>query len=1151
MTVQTTRENTLRVSQSHSDPTPAVHALVQRIRRRWVTFLAVLGLWRFLVLIAVFSVIVLGGVLISWATARYYGWVPPLAFWLTVLIGLTGLGWLLIRVYRFWQARQKAWYAFLWRLTKNDQLINLLEYYQMYREGQRSSPVLARAVRERLPLCTPDQFTVLTQMIRRAIARRTVILLLASLTLLGATWVSLSPQTLHRAWHIFMSGRTPWKPYVPYQVKDFAPRVAYPAPFLTFTFQVEPAPEHILIVGKGLFAGTRHWLMPNPKDNYRFQFRSPGMQIGEGAFTLFVHNQAIATIPVRIVPAPTVHQSYIVAQYPRYLNRKPDTFHTARITVPEGTELKWYFAVQYVKYAHLVAGDSLVPLTMLPDSVIIYRWIADTSVHLQFLFSGRVDTLPPDSLIYTIHVRKDAFPSVALSRIEWLNPSTRVILTGSIWDDYGFTGLWLIYRFQQKHDPGKWHRIALPIHKALTFQPFQYLWHLDTFFAYLEGGAIQFYLEVRDNDALHGFKRAQTQIYTLKIPSLQERQQATAQTIQRTASQLSASTARVEQAGKETQDLLEQFFLRNPHQLRQTPAIQELQALPEEIRQFLQQLQQELEQQTRRLPQDTQLHQWTEQLQKRIQEILQSPTLQKLEELARQLDSINPNQLNQWLQQYQWEQQTLQWMMERLEELWKRWALWTQLEIFLNELQHTEQLLDSLKNLTVQPETKQNPQTHRAQIDALHQTVTNRIDTLTQWLRQMDSLNQTLTRPFPFDLDPKQLRPPRQQMQQAQPLEPYQRTPHYERARQQLRQLRQQLAQQKAQWEANAQNLSLALINYLIQAGTNLSLVQEEIYRALQGRESPHPETAREAAYQALLQMRLPFFQWGDSLLILARQTTQISMHLIEQYRNAERLYLNTLEALENRSGLPTNQDFVRTREMFAQINELVALLRDLREQALQQMLPKMVGGGACQRPGQGQGTTSRQQRSLSQRQMQLARQLEQLLRQQGQLQGKNRDRYQQHGMHNAEIIRLMLEQMKLREALRQLRENLPIHGKQDMELRNQLQALEEEMRQIEQQLRNPQAPLSEIVRRQQALAVRLLEAERALREQRVSNERLAERPDTNLSMIQGSARPQVQRVTLSTMQPVPVPVRLRPQWMDAVRTLWREEEPTTSSPHE
>ncbi len=274
--------------------------------------------------------------------------------------------------------------------------------------------------------------------------------------------------------------------------------------------------------------------------------------------------------------------------------------------------------------------------------------------------AGGVENSEP--ITYTLKLLADAFPAVVLLEPEplaELDETLRADLRLRLNDDFGFSGLRLFYRLAESRfgavSPA-FEALDLPLDAPRQLdQEIAYPWLLKTTgLDLVPGDVVEYFVEVRDNDAFAGFKPARSATHRLRMPSLAEQYEQIDQ-------QQEQAEGEMEDLLRETDKIREQFKeLRDELRRKQEGDWEDKRQL-----EGLQQQQQNLEERVNDL--SSQIESVTEKMQEN--NLVDEETLQMYQELERVAQEINSPELMEALRQLQeaMEQLNLQQMQESIQ----------------------------------------------------------------------------------------------------------------------------------------------------------------------------------------------------------------------------------------------------------------------------------------------------------------------------------------------------------------------------------------------------------------------------------------------------------------------------------------------------
>jgi hypothetical protein len=836
-----------------------------------------------------------------------------------------------------------------------------------------------------------------------------------------------------------------------------------------FYRQSEPLSLSITLAGEKLpqtlYASSEDGPLPLHRENpTHYTLSLPAIQ-KDFILRIEVEGKVLRTFPIRVVRPPALQGFTVYAMPPAYTRKPADTLSQPIVRILRGTTLRIRFSVASERpYTLLTQG---LPFTRTSAHEWEATFTASTSGTYKLSLQ---DLLFSDSLLLQIETFPDYHPSVQLFS-EWFNPqSLEQTLRVRLMDDFGFTKAILWYRIAESATPGRSQESFRAYPFAIASDPLQEKtlsvpWKA---LGIAPSDKVEYYVEVWDNDALTGPKSSRSILYTIEPLSDTYKQEVFTQLQDSLWQELS-------KLHKELESLLSQGD--RTQQSRQATALSErFRALRSELRAL------------QRLAAEQELY---------TPEILER--MQQLQKLLESIDPQKPEQLLSQLQQPPKDSLTLQQLKEELDRAWQEWEeKMARLEALLPEYQQERRLEELLTKLLEMAEQQNQLSTlpdslQRApSSQALQENLKNQTQALQ---RQIDSLQQKASSGALKDSLGKAsqyLKEASQSMQKA--LEEMQQggSPQKEQKEaadaleQALSAADQGLQQENAEEEAEEYEALRRLLKSIL----NLSFRQEAARKKAQEGLSFLPFSQPLLAEQQAI--RQDYQQVHDSLNALAHRSPAIEEPILDLLREINRYF----QALT-----PQQPElFVRRQQYILQgLNRLANLMTELLAQLEANQRDRQQAGGACQRPfkvrrkgatgrpsssqnkAAGQSPSPRPAQkngptpSLPQLQQQLNETLQKAL-------SPNPASENPGGLSPDERARLSAQQELIRLRLQELMRQNPSDA-------GQLQSLIEEMQKAEREILSGAVTRERLLRQQQILT-RLLDYERSQHERELDPER-------------------------------------------------------------
>lgn len=839
-------------------------------------------------------------------------------------------------------------------------------------------------------------------------------------------------------------------------------------------------------------AGEFLYLFEKPQQNVSFQIEAAGFY--SEPFTL------------RIVNRPELLNLKIQLVFPRYLERPSETIMNAgNLEVPEGTRVRWTMTTANAEKAFIKFNSEGGQNPM------------QQSDNQSFEFSKGIfnpdgysigmeneNSKNKDQISYQIDVIKDQFPGLAVDHLRDSILFRSVMLAGTIQDDYGLTRLVIHYELNIKDKIPVTGTIPLQIVPHQNQQNFVYQWALDSLHLGA-GDRLQYYLEVWDNDGVHGHKSTKSAAYQLEIPSEQAlkneitRSQSSAENeLERSLTKAKSLKESIEEAeqrlkGKQSLDWQDRKMLED--------LIQQKNSLDKMIDQLKEQNKLLEEKKSEFSEQNERIREKSEQIQKLMNELLDEETKKLFQELEKMLrENQDPSQIQKMLEKMDRKEINLEKELERTLQLFKDLQYDYKLDQAIKELSkqidQQKDILDKTQKLAGEkpentqepgkdkppsensskdkeaketesgPEGSQENQKTEEQLAKEQGELTEKSKELEKSLEELEKLGEELDKqedmPDPGDMD--QVQDLQQQSKESlEQKNSKKATAPQKKSVQKMQQMKEQMEGMQNSMEMEIDQQNLESLRQIIHGLIKLSYDQESLIKDFNAIQQSDP------AYVTLSQNQLKIKDDSkvleDSLLALAKKDpfmgSIVTREIGELNEHLDKASTNIKE--RKKSNASADMQLSMTS-----INNLALMLNDHFEMMMQMMQNAM--------PSMMKGKKQKGKKSLGEMQQKLNQQMEEIKNS-----GKSGRQLSE------ELAQMAAEQERIRRALQEMQEQLKQEGGKP--LGNDLPG---KMEQTELDLVNKQLT-EQTIRRQKEIVTRLLESEKSMREQELDEERKGE----------------------------------------------------------
>ena len=839
-------------------------------------------------------------------------------------------------------------------------------------------------------------------------------------------------------------------------------------------------------------AGAFSYLFEKLQQDFSFQIEAAGFY--SNPFT------------IKMVNRPELLNLNVQLQFPRYIGRPSQQLTNAgNLEIPEGTRIKWNLKAANTQSASilLISGNGPEAMQQIDNQLFEYGKNFFNPDEYSIVLENE-NSKNKDRLAYRVDVIKDQYPSIVVDHLKDSVLFKSIVLAGNIQDDYGLSQLDLHFQITGKDKEETSKIIPIIIDKSQPQQNFFYHWILDSLHLNAND-KLQYYLEVWDNDGVHGRKSTKSAAYQFDLPGVEEfkaeikrSQSSTEKEIERSLSKAKSLKESIEEAeqklkGKQALDWQDKKMLEDL--LQQKNSLNEAVEQLQEKNKLLEEKKDAFSEQNERIREKS------EQIQKLMKELLDDETKKLFEELEKMLrENQDPSQIQKMLEKMDRQEINIEKELERTLELFKQLQYDYKLDQAIEEikeqkekqqeiLEKTQELAgekkedktqdkgdndkDQAKNQQKDSEGQQSKEQEKKEPSS-EQDLANEQEELK---KQADEFKKTIDelKKMGDELDESDNAPTEEEINQMKELEkqskesleqgnPKKATTPQKKSVEKMQQMQQQLQGMQNSMEMEIDQQNLESLRQIIHGLIKLSFDQESLIKDFNTIQQSDPKYVQLSQNQLKIKDDSKVLE--DSLLALAKKDPFMSSVVTREIGELNSHLDKAVENIKERkkSNASTDMQFSMTS-----INNLALMLNDHFEMMMDMMSNAMPSMGKGKKKQKGQQRLGEMQQKLNQ-------QIEQI---------KNSGK---GGRQLSEdLARMAAEQERIRRALNEMQEKLKHDGGKP--LGNDLPG---KMEQTELDLVNKQLT-EQTIRRQKEILTRLLESEKSMREQELDEERKGE----------------------------------------------------------
>lgn len=846
---------------------------------------------------------------------------------------------------------------------------------------------------------------------------------------------------------------------------------------------------------------------------------------------------------IQVLDRPAIGQFQIVLDYPDYTGKTNDTLpaNVGDIYALAGTRAYWTINAQATEKAQFVWENNTTDKLSKHKNAFTHQkmLLKNTNYFIQLYSKQNIPN--KDTVRYAVQVVPDKYPSIFLENAQHefkLDDRLMIPLSYEMVDDYGFSSLKLYYRFKNSTDnkkiSEKFTSITLPFERRNIQQKGAYVWDMLPLSVQPED-ELEYYIEVRDNDVISGYKAAKTPTLTARFPSVNEMLKEASKNSNNTAEGLNELSKQSQKLNEEYQKLQQKMLQQNKLEWQDKKQLQDLIQQQQELRKKAEQITKQMEREKQKMQNNNLMSEETAKKYEELQKILKDLNNPKLEELMRRMSELmqkmNFNELKKNVDELKKDSDKLKEELDRMLNLFKKLQLDQKMENLIKQLEEMAKKQNELADKTNDKDAKKNLQELQKQQDDLDK----QMDEVKQELQDIGQLQKELEQQNPKNDELKQdADKTKQDIQQSKQNmskgNMNKSSKNQKDAAKKMQDMANKLSEMQAESEVEQEQENIGDLREILENTLALSFEQESLKDEVKSLNYNNPNIKSYARKQDKLID--DFKMVSDSLKSLAKKAPQIKGYVLDELRKIHEHQNQSKKHLENRYYSPA---VVSEQYAVTSLNNLSNMLSEALEQMQQEMKNKMPGGGACKKPGgKGNGKMSLQQ--MAKKQEEMMKQLEQMMKDGKNGNGKNMSEAQKNALK-----RMAAEQEALRQQLEELEEqmknggiggngnenNVPNKDKNTPEnekILGNLSKIAEQMEENEKDLMNFNITPETFIRQQQ-IVTRLLNATRSLRERDIDDEREAqqakEKEKKSPAQIEfEKQREQIRKELLKSLQP-------------------------------
>ncbi len=696
-------------------------------------------------------------------------------------------------------------------------------------------------------------------------------------------------------------------------------------------------PENVFMV-----LDNKEFLLKENAGIYEYTFTAP---LKSTDFYVKANDVRSIDYSITALKTPAIQDFNLLLNYPAYTNKTSELIKsTGNATFPEGTKVTWKIKGNNTENIQLITNDTTVNFKETKQEFKLSKRIYN-SLNYEIATSNK-NVKAYEKLSYAFKIIKDEYPTIKVSQIlDSLNPNVSYY-AGESSDDFKVSTIKLIYYPDTNPNDKKEVLISTPNN---NFNQFYYTYpsglDLKTDVNY------SFYFTAIDNDAIHGGKSTNSEVFTKQLLNINQLKNNELNTQNKLIDKLDKSLQEFKNQKQDLKEINKNQKEKSSLNFNEQTKVKDFlkkQEQQESLRQkFSKQLKENLEKGDKNDPLNKLLKERLER-----QELEAKKNEKLLNELNKVADKIKKEELTKKLEEIAKKQQNSERNLEQLLELTKRYYVTekaSQLAKDLEELAKKQEEASKSKNT----ENKEEEQ----------KKLNEEFNKLAKDLEELAKDNKALKKPLDLNTDKSKEEEIKKEQQEAteelqkekseNSSEEEQKKSSKEASKKQksaadkMQQMGEQLAQSSSSSSSGSESISedAEMLRQILDNLVTFSFKQENIYDKLSNTETAISKIPTNIRKQK--ELRNLFEHVDDSLFSLSLRRAELSEFVNEQITD---VYYNIDKALESLAENQVYKGVSNQQYVLTASNNLADFLADI----LSNMQQSMQSGSGEGQSGEG-----------------------------------------------------------------------------------------------------------------------------------------------------------------------------------------------------
>ncbi|WP_264525812.1 DUF4175 family protein [Flavobacterium sp. N502536] len=687
-------------------------------------------------------------------------------------------------------------------------------------------------------------------------------------------------------------------------------------------------PENVMI-----HIGNESYFMESSQPGkFEFKIEKPVENV---SFSFEGNSVSSEEYELKVITVPSIANFEMVLNFPSYLKRKSEIIQgTGNAILPEGTLVTWKMKTQSTQEIVWKDENSVFKFNKDENEFKLAKSISQNTEYQILTSNNKVKNY--EKLDYQLSVIKDQHPTINVAPAPDSLKLDKNYVLGRLGDDYGLSKLQVVYYERNKPNTAK--RGTIPV-KSGVFD--QFVFNFPSNLAVQEGVAYEYYFEVFDNDAPHGFKSTRSSVFSDRVSTTDEihdlelqQQNANINSLEKSLKNQTKQFSemdKIQKAGKEKDNL--EF----KDQQKVNDFIKRQKQQDELMKQFTEKMNKNLDK-----FQSDKKDKTAEDLQKRLDNA--EKDLEKNQKLMDELknlnDKLNSEDLFDKMEKFKQISKNQSRNLEQLVELTKRFYVSKKAEQVAEKLNKLADKQEQLSN-----KDKENTQDKQEDIN-------KDFDKIQEDLKDLKEENKTLKAPLDIPSDASKEKDVKNDLQKASEelgkKNSSSAKPKQKSAAKKMKSMAEQMDAGMEGGEQEQMEEDVAMLRQILDNLLAYSLSQEDVMKQFRTMKLGSSAYTKNIKVQQNLKQQFRYVD--DSLFALSLRNPKVAEDVTKEIGNVQ---YNIDKAIESLSDVQVPKGVSHQQYAVSSANKLADFLSDLLNNM--QMSMSKPGSGKP-KPGDGQG---------------------------------------------------------------------------------------------------------------------------------------------------------------------------------------------------